>query len=317
MKIKSLLVGAFVLSLSLVAEGQVSRPLPLLQANADMRSATLGSVQAGDASGMYLYSAPGAIFYSDKAWSVDFSSELYPKMDAVDGRLMQLNFAGAYRLGSRHAVMLGYRLMGGTSFYQTISSGAEKVRPFDSTIDLGYAYRINERFSAHVSANFITSWIGQAAYSGSVSLGAQYRGAIRLGSRQARVDIQARVTDLGYYLSYEEGLSEYALPTAARLGASLHTSVGGKSSMAALLGAQYYFLPQEAQLFVGGLGVEYGYDDKFFGRVGYELGGNSLSAYTAGLGVRWRGLKCDLAFRKGTREAASSPTLMLGLGYSF
>lgn len=316
MKIKSLFVGALFLSLGFAAEAQVSRPLPLLQANPDARSAALASVQSGDASGMYLYSAPGAFFYSDKSWSVDFSSELYPKADASYGRLMQFNFAGAYRLAPKHAVMLGYRLMGGTYFDQREGNSSKRVRPFDSSIDLGYAYQIDDHFSAHASANFITSWVGKAAYSGSVSLGAQYRGDIRLGSKQARLDVQARVTDLGRYLSYSEA-SEYALPTAARLGASLQTSVGGVSTLSALLGGQYYFLPQDAQLVVGGLGVEYGYDGRFFGRLGYEHGSRELSACTAGLGVRLRGFKCDLSFRKSLNSEMTSHTLMLGLGYNF
>lgn len=319
MKIKALLTIALLSGVFTLAHGQVSRPLPVLQSTPDTRSAALGNVAAGDADAMYIYSAPGAFLFDSKTLAADFSAEIFPKYDGVKGRTMQYNLSGAYKFLNQHALLLGFRYQGGHSvIYYSGGPGTfgETVKPFDWALDLGYAYRLNEHWAFHASANLIASWIGKGTYSGSGSFGAQYREAFSLNSMPATLDLTAKVSDLGGLLTYSDKM-QYALPSSLQAAAAMSIAPADDHKISARLGSKYYFLPADAKLFVGGLGLEYGYGNRYFGRLGYELGGKHISNLTAGLGARIMDFHVDLSYRRGMVAPLTDNIFILGIGYQF
>lgn len=305
---------------------QISRPLPVLQSNPDVRSAALGNVVAGDSRAMYIYTAPGSIFGSDKRLAVDLSTELYPTLEDGQGRLRQYNLAAAYRLHSAHALFLGFRYQGGlTTYYSPAYTyygsshpmTAEVVKPFEWSLDLGYALRLNEAFSLDVSGNLVASWIGKGAYSGGLSIGGHFRQELSLGTRPLELNLRAKLSDLIGVITYEGGgMSDY-LPSAAHLGSSLALDVSDGHRLSLLLGGRYYFMPREAKLLIVGTGLEYGYKQMLFARLGYEGGERALSNLSLGLGFRWRVLQLDLSYRRAMQADDNHSNLMLGLGCRF
>lgn len=324
MKIRHIIALALGLMGLHQGQAQISRPLPVLQSNPDVRSAALGNVVAGDSKAMHLYTAPGSIFGSDKRFAIDLSTEIYPKLEHSEGRLMQYNLATAYRLHPAHALFLGFRYQGGLKAcyspayaYSAVGcdAGAEVVKPFEWSLDLGYAFRLSEAFSLDIAGNLIASWIGKGAYTGGLSIGGHFRKEWSLGSRPLEFNLRAKLSDLIGVITYEGGgMSDY-LPSAAHLGSSFALDLSAQHRLSVLLGGRYYFMPREAKLLIMGTGLEYGFKQMLFARLGYECGERELSNLSLGLGLRWKSLQLDLSYRKSMQSDNSLSNLMLGIGY--
>ena len=79
------------------------------------------------------------------------------------------------------------------------------------------------------------------------------------------------------------------------------------------LDAGYYFTGG----FAAAVGASYAFDDMVFVRAGYRYGGKSVipSYASVGAGVRFAGVKVDLAYVVSSSPMAN--TLGVSLGYSF
>lgn len=298
---------------------QVGRPIPVLQGNPDARSAAMGGVMGAKTDRMYLFVSPGSIFFQDKKLQVDLSSEFFPKLEGIEGRTMQYNFAGAYNFGT-DAVFLGYRYQGGTRI-PLISEGMDNkeliVKPFDWSLDAGYAKKLGDNFSIHASANLIASWIGKGAYTGSITFGWYYQNEKKLGRTPAIFSFGMRLADLGVPVKYKSVENSIAVPSSLQIGSGLDMQLSAKSQLNFVGGARYFVLPKEASMLLLGVGTEYGFNDMLFARAGFEYGQRSQSFGTFGLGAKYQGFHLDAAYRLSTSRDFGLNTLLISLGYSF
>lgn len=319
MKIK-LLISALLLSWGLNATSQVSRPIPVLQGNPDARTAAMGGVMGANTGGMYLYTTPGAALFRDGKLHFDFSTEVFPRSQDTNGRTMQYNLAGAYRFHDRHAGFLGFRYQGGTEYsYFDIERPGDKtvVKPFNWTLDAGYAFKVSDRFSLDASAGLVASWIGKGAYAAGFSVGGYYRDEVMLGRTPTVVGLGVRVADIGAPLTYKEAGMSYALPTSLLMAGGLDMQVAPLHRLNLLAGARYFLAPRDAALLTMGLGAEYGYHDFLFARAGFQYGQREQSFTTVGVGAKYMGITLDATYRISTAKDFGVNTLMVGLGYSF
>jgi opacity protein-like surface antigen len=107
--------------------------------------------------------------------------------------------------------------------------------------------------------------------------------------------------------------AKFALPASAAVGVGYEASFAEKHAVEALLDADYYF----GGSFAAAAGAAYTYNDMVTVRAGYRYGGQSPvpSFASVGVGVKFIGLKLDLAYLIGSAPAAN--TLALSLGYTF
>src|SRR3712207_1587131 len=99
------------------AQGRI---LPVLEANTDVRNAGMGNTMMGNSDQHFIYGNSAAFVFSERRMSIDAGTEIYPK--ANDGRQMQYNLSGAYKLGDSRAVFGGVRYQGGIKVMSTNGS---------------------------------------------------------------------------------------------------------------------------------------------------------------------------------------------------
>lgn len=318
MKIKFIL-SVVLVTMALSGFSQVGRPLPVLQGNPDTRSAAMGGVMGAKSDRMHLFVSPGSMLFQDKKLQVDFSTEVFPKLEGIKGRTMQYNFAGAYNFGT-DALFLGYRYQGGSKI-PFISEGMDSkdliINPFDWSLDVGYARKLGDNFSIHASANLIASWIGKGAYTGAFSFGWYYQNEKNLGRTPALFSFGMRLADLGAPIKYKSEKIRISVPASLQIGSGLDMQLSSKSQLNFVGGGRFFLLPKDASMLLLGVGAEYGYNDMVFVRAGFEYGQRSQSFGTFGLGAKYQGFRLDAAYRLSTSKDFGVNTLLISLGYSF
>lgn len=233
-----------------------------------------------------------------------------------------VNAGAAFKFAKRFAVALsgGYN-MGRP--YQIVSQDGIRTGEFKPS-----AFKISAGIAAKVFENNSTGF----------SLGANFRyatDALLYDSKAAAftadvyamlkwkgLGITAGVASVGSYLKSEApGVS---LPASARLGLGYTADFAQKHLLNAMLDMDYYF----AGTFAAALGLQYGFKDMLFVRAGYRYAGAPKynkeggkycapvpSHASVGLGVKFFGVKIDVAYLFGNPSIAN--TLCLGLGYRF
>ena len=317
------LAAALLLSaLGLQASAQVSRSIELLHTNTDQRTSALGDAMAARQDRMSLFVSPLALIPGDNAFGVEVSSQLFPKVADLKGNSDQYNAVAGFKFLDRHAVSVSFRYQGAPEieyFYidrptPTEGDAVKTIRPFEWAIDLAYGFQISRDFSAMVSGNFVTSWIGVAGYTGGASVGGFYNHDF--GSAGI-LGVGLKVEDLGAPIQYQGGRA-YAMPASARLSAEYGLEIAEKHSLDFLLGGRYFFLPITSQLLTVGAGVEYAFDELIFARVGGQFGTHNLSKITAGAGVKILGsYALDFSWSHGLAADVGIDVWSVGLSARF
>lgn len=286
-----------------------SRSLPFLEVSPDARGAGMGGNQYGEGRTHFIYSNPSSFLYGEKRLNVSASTMILPKLEEV-GRNMYYAGSAAFKFADRHGVYAGFRYMGGLRFE---IEGSKAIEPFDYSIDLAYALRLNDHFSASLNSSFIQSHMKRFAYGYSFGAGVYYRNTVGY----SHYVIGANVMNLGPQLDYGKKYSKSMLPSCAGLGGEYDWSIRADHSLRFSLATQYYFSPMSAAMFTGNVGVEYDYAEMLSGRVGFIYGQNDYNRLTLGGGYQYnKMLRLDAAYEIGLGGNEYNFTY-LTLGFSF
>ncbi|MDN4754236.1 PorV/PorQ family protein [Porphyromonadaceae bacterium W3.11] len=296
-----------------------NRLLPILEAPVDARAASMGSATLMSAKSNYLYINPASILYQPNKYTISANGMLYPTYEEASGRLKNGSISLGAKFLNRHVVFAGFRYQGGLS-YQIIDGPYDdqdirKYNPFDWAADLGYAFRINDQFSAFATMSFIQSYTGRPAYAGSFSVGANYLTDFSIARSLATLNVAARVSNFGTHLYYSSS-ERYNLPAKAEITSDLTVKLGDIHKITSLVGARYFFLPIKNQVFQANLGGEYTVFDLVSFRTGVQIGTRYTSHWTAGVGAKFMGGSIDFAYLKGLNTNYSD-RLVLSLSYNY
>lgn len=315
--LSAFLVGIALIGVEATAQ---SRAVPLLDAPSDARSAAMGGVTLMSTDRTYLYVNPASLFSDDTKVSVTLSGLLYPRLKTGRGRLKDATFSAGWQFADKHAVFAGFRYQGGVS--HTVVSGQygqakdQEYNPFDWTADFGYAYSIDNRFSAFATASFIQSYTGRPAYAGAFSLGANYRTPLSMNLAQPTLlNVAARIANFGTPLAYSTD-EKYYLPTKAELTADLSMPFSPDHRVTTVVSGQYGFMPIGSSLIVGSVGAEYTVYDIVSMRAGLRIGNRYTNYWTCGIGVQYMGAKIDFAYMGGLKDRYTN-RLALTLSYNY
>lgn len=255
-----ILTAVAALSMGVAATAQ-SGALPVLQLQQDVRAAGMAGVISPKATGN-LYSSPTDVLVGCCSSKLRVQAILGMTTDRGDLSSQMATITGSYRMG-RHAVLLGARYLGLKERDFISSSGQVRgqINPRDWTIDLGYAYRISNAFSAFARGSFVQSYNSLNADVLTLSLGGSYRtDFVSRGRSVARLVAVLSLDNLGGKYHYGEQGSKYDLPSSYnasvavsllkdhRLTLGVRTGAffkaeGGERSQLIGLGAQYQVLP--------------------------------------------------------------------------
>lgn len=309
-----LLLLVLLLALPLTAQAQGVRALPFLETNVDVRTAGMGHATFGDAESNFIYTSPTA-FLANSDKPLDFGATAAISSYIDDDFTTLLGFTGAWRMADNHALLLGARYIHKPTITKEDEFGQRKsISPMDYSVDLAYALRMGDNWSAYIMGTFIQSYIGKMAITGGGSLGVSYRNSFLLSDREAPYAIDLSVTNLGAKVQYAKAGTKSSMPAAINLGGSLGMPLSNISHLNLAAFARYFVLPAEAREIQGGIGAEYLWRDRIAVRGGCFLQKDNLLP-TIGAGYRGECMDVDLAYQFASNAAGQ--LLRLGFGFHF
>ncbi len=182
--------------------------------------------------------------------------------------------------------------------------------PAELQVNLGISWR----FIDWLAVGADVKYLGQMLYPG-----VTYSAVGVDGFLEAKVSdfrIAAGVSSVGSKVRDSAG-NRFDLPSSVTLGGG-YDGRFGKHGLNAALDLDYYI---HGGALAGAVGLEYSYDRMVFVRAGYRCAGSAAvvpSFASAGIGVRFHGVRIDLAYLIHTdRDTLLKDTLTVGLGYSF
>ena len=291
------------------------RMLPVLEVNPDARSAAMGGLSMVGTDRHFLYVNPSALLYSAEAGYGDIGFVALPKL-AGAGSPLYFNANVGYRLHSRHAVMAGYRYIGGVNMPRVSADGLEsnkRLTSMEYAVDFGYAFRVWQGLSLFTTGSLAQSYTSRISMNGAFTVGAHYFRNLSFG----HLNVGLKVADFGAPVYYSKK-EAYPLPTSIQGGVDLHFISNETHQWTFAAGAKYYMLPPTQPQLMVGLGAEYTGWNLFSLRAGYEYGQYNAGSFSAGIGAKYNGFTLDLAYRRGTAPAPyATHALMASMGYRF
>lgn len=282
---------------SAYAQDAASVAMPFSVVPRNVRTLSMGGVATADAAAVRLLGGlsldVNASWYN---WAPNGASSSDINLDA---------FA---RLGSSFALSARFGMDSGAEYTVVTDMGSKgsTFAPTNMRADLGAAFKITPNISVGADLRLLSSSLtpkqSYTAFGGDIIAAAAFGPA----------KLSAGVTSLGTSVKASDGTS-FGLPTAVTVAGRYGLVFGEKHSLDAAAQADFFFKGGLR----AGLGVEYGFNDLVFARVGYSLGLNSpFPTYLSlGLGAKFFGVCVNVAYLMGS--AAVGNTLALGLGYAF
>ncbi len=261
----------------------------------------MGNVMLGNTDEMYLYVNPAALVFSNKEFSVDFSSEFYP--DSQVGRQMQYNLATGYKLGYHHAIFLGGRYQNG------LDIGG--IKPYEWTADFAYAFEVMPELVAYANGSYFQTAVGDVKAKGmAFSVGLGYQKQLQ---NRSLLTLGLRLQDFGKSVKFNDTGLPQSLPFSLTLGGDYALKLTKVHQLTYGLSLRY-FMPKGAEMFLVNTGAEYSFKDLFSARLGYEYAQHTGSRLTMGLGLKYSGIKLNSSYQK-TFNIEGVDLFMLGLGF--
>lgn len=218
--------------------------------------------------------------------------------------------AGAYNLGGKLGIAAGFSYGMNPTYEVTDGTGASvgTFSPSDMQIGAGVAYRVIDFLSVGANIGYASSSLAQGYSYGAVAADV-FAMAVFSDLR-----LTLGVADLGSGVASASG-TKFSLPSSVALGAGYGKSFAEKHDVEVLIDANYYF----AGGLAAALGAEYTFNDLVSLRAGYRYGGKSPipTFASVGAGVKFSGVKLDLAYLLAGADSPMKNTLAISLGYSF
>lgn len=299
------------LGCGVAAQGQ-SASVPVLETTPSPRAAAMGGIPMQRTDAYHIYNNPAGLFSTDEKLHISAADEwTATTIDNGDGREHAVSVGAAYRLHPKHALMVGFRYLGGFKLYMLDSD--ETLKPNDWTIDVGYAYNVAKDLSLFATAGVVQSDQGNKATAFTASVGAAYTASFSPSTFMPNdLYLSFRVADFGSKLKYGNQTTSYALPTSLQLGAEWHLAISDKVDAALSSGARYYCFTSDRQDFNYGVGAECGLFRTVYLRGGFQ---HTYQAehVTMGVGVKWKMIGLDFTYRQKLNTDYGVNTLQCGV----
>jgi len=304
--IKTYLAGALMLLMPALAGAQA---LPFTIADVDpviLAKGGTGLTETGAVSHAAFTNA-AAIPFSEAALDVAAGYTMWQPGAAKTGIL---NAAGAAKLNDRLGVSAGLYYGMHPSYDITDGAGASDgtFSPSDLHAAVGVAYKFLPDMSAGVNLGYASSTLAQGHSYGTVAAD------LFVMAKFSQIKVAAGVSNVLGTVRSATG-HEFCIPGSIALGAGYEKEFGQKHQVEAGLDFDYFFSGWTA----ASLGAEYTFDDLVSFRAGYRYGGDSPipSFASVGAGVKFSGVKLNLAYLLTGSGSPLSNTLSISVGYCF
>lgn len=303
---KKILISLVSILMPMLASAQA---LPFVAADYDPATLAKGGASAVQTSSI-AYSAfhnPAAIPFSEQKMDVAAGFAMWaPSGVSTD----VISVGGAFNMNRKFGITAGLAYGMNPAYDVTDASGASKgqFKPTEMQLKAGVSYRFLPFLSVGADVGYASSKLAEGASYGSLDAD------VFLMAMFGGFKVAAGVSDLGGGITSASG-AKYSLPTAGVLGVGYQAVLAQKHGIDVQADFDYYF----EGAFAAAAGLSYTYDDMVSVRAGYRAGAKSVfpSFLSIGAGVKFAGVKLDLAYLAGAGESLVGNTLALSLGYTF
>lgn len=240
MKINSLLSGLLILGSSAGAVAQnafgdpnvVSTAVPIVAIGPDARHggmANVGAASSADANSIF-WNVSQLAFLGDGV--TDLSLNYTPWLNRLvpDIDLSYVSFAHGLNDNNAIGASIRYFSLGDIQFRNENGDDQGIFQPYEMTVDVGYALKLSEEWSAGIALRYIFSDLtqGQAVpglqtqpgQSVATDIGVSYRGRLNnmSGGQKGRLMAGLSLSNIGAKIAYSESGDDDFLPSNMRLG---------------------------------------------------------------------------------------------------
>jgi len=271
------------LSIVMNAKAQ-SRVLPVLESPTSPKSLSLGNSKMGNMDNVFIYNNPTALLNSTPI-NADYSLGFIP----TDGDTYLFHTLTAGYKTKRSGFMVGGRYLSMGSFDNWLDAdmgdaALGKIRFYSYTIDLGYAYKLNDAFSLYSTVGYAEEKTISTIRAYRLDIGSYYNGNNTLFGKDIDYSVGLSVANLGKY-TYR-GNSDFLAPN-VRLGGSALMPTASNQSIELFLEGDV-FLPLSDNEFASSfsVGADYSFYKKYSLRVGGHCGEQD-DFFSAGFGIKY------------------------------
>ncbi len=302
----SYIVGVLMLLIPSAAGAQA---LPFTVTDTDpavLAKGGAGLVETGSISHSAFTNA-AAIPFSDASLDVSAGYMMWQPTSAGSN---VISAGAAYNMKGKLGIAAGLYYGMNPEYGITGESGtpAGTFKPSDMHLAVGVSYRFLDFMSAGVNFGYATSSLAEGHSYGTIAADAF------LMAKFSGLKIAAGVSNvLGTVKS--AGGTEFCIPGSVALGAGYEKAFAERHAVEANLDFDYFFSGWTA----ASLGAGYIFNDMVSVRAGYRYGGESPipSFASVGAGIKFAGVKLDLAYLIAAGDSPMKNTLALAVGYSF
>lgn len=303
MKRTTLIICAGVLSLFTQAQSFVT-------INNDPTSTAMGETGVSiAASGFSIYNNTASTVVDTTTWAAVYSYSPYMWNFASGNNLHTV--AGFYKLGLRHSLAAGVRYFNKADVMLTNDEGenAGIARPIDLSVEIGYAFKMNEHMSLAANVRLVRSNLDVPDAKGTaVGFDVGYylrKKGLRLG---------VLLSNVGSQIEYNS--NKYDMPSWLKVGGSYKWLLSNEHALMGSIQCDYNFQPDSEKGFSSGVGVEYSYKKLAFLRGGYRLASN-LMGYnytTLGMGCNVSLVSLNFAYIVAGSSNPIDKTILISMG---
>lgn len=284
------LFTVFILVLTQSIKAQESSPLLWLPA--DTRSAGMGEIILPNTRSAMLYSSLGAIFLQKEKMYANYSLAINPKSTEL-GRQQYHNMSVGYRFSQRNALFLGTRFWKSAPVNIEIGSKVGKITSKDRSLDVGYAFALQDNLSLYTTVSYINSYNTATAHILLGNIGVSYNTGL--------LYLDLAINNIGTKYHYgKDSNNKISLPTSIRLSGDVAFGISENQTLN--VGATINYNINNKKEYNnglnGGLGVEYDIKNIVAIRTGATFI-NQNSRLTLGVGRRFGIYELNLAYNIG------------------
>jgi opacity protein-like surface antigen len=287
MKLKTLLLVGMTIALPSYSFAQAGS---FLSIPLDSKSISLGSTYAASANNNAIFTnfAANSLDSSKLNISLSYRPWLSSSSDSYDLG----SFSAAYAINSKHHISIGARKYSYPSYLVTDDNGnsSGEYSPEESSIGLGYAYRLSDKTAISATINYISSDLADAYDANTFSIDLGFKSSYK------NISYGLMVRNLGPELDFGDYSVE--LPTSLTAGISYSKLLAMNHKFTASSDASYISTADDESGFANGLGLEYQYKERLALRTGYYHVDDAigLDYFSLGCGTKLGGFSFDFAW---------------------
>ncbi len=305
-KTLSYIAGALMLLIPSVSGGQ-ALPFTAVDSNpVTLAKGTAGLVETSSIS-RSAFTNSAAVPFSDLKFDV---SAGYMMWQPASINSNVISIGAAYNMNSKFGIAAGLYYGMNPEYGITDANGSAggTFKPSDIHAAVGVSYRFIDALSVGVNLGYATSSLAEGQSYGTIAADAF------LMAKFSDFKVAAGVSNFLGGIKSESG-AKFSIPASAAVGAGYGKTFAEKHAVEANLDLDYFFSGGLA----AAVGAGYTFNDFVSVRAGYRYGGASPipSFASVGAGVKFAGVKLDLAYIIAGADSPAKNTLAVAVGYCF